>query len=564
MSLNIVPLRTVAVNVPITDINAPREYAILKGGEDVNYKQYVSTSYSQNSAQFSCPPSSQDVLVDRKVYLRQPITVRLDGEVTNAVTTILNSGYDAPRAYPLSTCMNTMQATINNSSVSINLSDVVQPLLRYNNPECIRDRDYSLTPSEMDSTQAYSSTAATIRNPLGNYGDSVFGGATHRGAFPYDLIVNNATTAILSFTACEPLFLSPYNFGGEDKSGFYGVRTMDFNFTWNQDLSRIWCHNPVVGTAGRSDLTAITVTFGQPSLLFQYTTPLLTMYKPISVSYPLFTVNRFPTGPIAINAGAIVNGIMSNNIHLNSIPRRMYFVLKEQDSDLSFANDGYTKTDTFASIVNFNMQFENRSGLFASASQQDLYKIAIGNGCDMSWTEWSGGPVLSPALAAYGTTGSVLCIEPGKDFGLPDNLAPGIVGNFMMQVNITAKNPSARNINYTLFIITVDEGTMTIQNGATILQGQGVINTSDVLFAKKQPGISYEDAVTVQGAGNILSNLRTNFGHFKNAVEPFVKPVVDAYCKSRQGGVLVGGSRGGVSVGGAQMSRSALKNRLFD
>jgi len=545
MSLSVVPIETVAVNVPVLDINEPREYVVMKGGNYVQYKQYTSTSFSSNSFQFSCPPPSEKILVNRKVYLQTPVNISFTG-VVSGVSTLLNSGYDAPRAFPLATNLNTISVTINNGTVNINSADVIQPLLRYNNPECLKEYDYSITPTEMDESQEYGDLSNTVRNVLAGYGDSNYGN-THRGAFPFTVNSNTSTSANISFVATEPIFLSPFYYGKGGHSGFYGVRTMDFNFTWNSDLSRMWCHNQVPGLGNTSILTSMTVTFDQPKLLFEYTTPPITMERPLSVAYPYYSVNRFPTGPTQIASGAVASNIVSNNIQLNSIPRRMYIYLKEQNSDLDFQHAGYSKTDTYASISNINLQFENFSGLLASASQQDLYNISRNNGVNLSWVEWSGQPVHAGNLASrIGTVGSVLCIEPGKDFGLPDNLAPGVIGNFMMQITVTATNPNlSRAINYMLYITTVDEGTCTILDGSMILQGSGVISGMDVLNAKKQSGITYEDAKDAQGAGRFFSNIKHGVNKLKHHV-------------SNSGGVSVGG----VNVGGALMSRSHLKNRM--
>lgn len=542
MSLSVVPIETVAVNVPVLDINEPREYVIMKGGNYVQYKQYTSTSYSTNSFQFSCPPPSEKILVNRKVYLQAPVTITFTGTTTGGLTTLLNPGCDAPRAYPLSSNMNTVSVTINNATVNINMADVIQALLRYNNPECLKEYDYSITPSEMDESQEYNDLANSIRNVLSGYQDSNYGN-THRGAFPFNVATNTNTSASVTFTATEPIFLSPFYYGKGDHSGFYGVRTMDFNFTWNSDLSRFWCHNPNVGEGQTSTITNVSVVFGQPKLLFEYTTPPITMERPRSIAYPYYVVNRFPTGPTTIASNATIGNIVSNNIQLNSIPRRMYILLREQNSDLTV-----NTTDSFASIENISLQFENFSGLLASASKQDLYNISRNNGLNMSWTEWSGGPAYVSNLSTpVGTIGSVLCLEPGKDFGLPDNLAPGVIGNFMMQVTITAKNPNlTREIDYMLYIITVDEGTATIMDGSLILQGAGVISGMDVLSAKKQAGISYHDAQDAQGAGRFFSNIKHGIHKIRHHVTP------------RNGGVAVGG----VNVGGALMSRGHLRDRL--
>lgn len=533
MSLALNKIDVLGVNLPILDIDKKPEYAIIHSGNYVQYKQYQSTSFSVNSFQFSCPPPSEKILTDRKVLLRVPVTITINGTVGEGVTQIWNQGYDALRSYAVSTNMQTLQATINNSTATIQMSDVIQPLLRYHNPECLRQVEYSLTPSQLDNAQNYEDLLGSIRNPLATYSDA--DDVIHRGAFPYTIVSNTTTQAVIQTTLAEYLYLSPFYFGHGDAKGFYGVRTMDFNFTWNANLDRFISH-----AAGLSTISSINILFAQPSLLFQYVTPPLTMQRPVSITYPYYIVNRFPTGPTLINSN-VTQVVNSNNIQLNSIPRRMYIFARQQNSEQTS-----NSTDTFAEIQNISIQFENYSGLLASASEQDLYNISKMNGLNMSWTDWTGGPVQNVLGGAnYGTCGSVLCICPGKDIGLPDNLASGIVGQFMFQYNITLRNPNvgtnAKNINYMLYLVTVDEGTWTIENGQSIAQGQGVVSQMDVLEAKSKPWISYDDVAYAQGSGRFFSGLKT---HMKRRIQK-------ALGMEDKAGVLLGGVPvGGVSVGG--------------
>lgn len=554
MSLALNKIDVLGVNLPILDIDKKPEYAVIHSGNYVQYKQYQSTSYSVNSFQFSAPPPSEKILVDRKVLLKAPVTINLIG-TSGSSGLLWNPEFDALRSYPLSSNLQTVQATINNSTATIQMSDVIQPLLRYHNPEALREVEYSLTPSQLDNAQQYEDVVNSVRSPLGLYTDA--DDITHRGAFPYTIVSNGATAAQLQCTLAEYLYLSPFYFGFGDAKGFYGVRTMDFNFTWNATLSRFISHaiNAISGT-----ITNVTINFGQPSLLFQYVTPPLTMPRPISISYPYYVVNRFPSGPYALNGGSTIT-VSSNNIQLNSIPRRIYIFAREQNSDQTI-----NSTDTFAEITNTSIQFENYSGLLASASEQDLYNISKTNGLNMSWLDWTGGPTQNSSGtpgSGFGTCGSVLCICPGKDIGLPDNLASGVVGQFMFQFNITLRNPSVgangRAINYMLYLITVDEGIWTIENGQSIAQGQGVVSQMDVLNAKSKPWISYDDVAYAQGSGKFFSNLK-NYMKRRTMAEKDAEKDASGSGVSvggvgvggvGVGGVLLGGSKGGVLLGGS-------------
>jgi hypothetical protein len=200
----------------------------------------------------------------------------------------------------------------------------------------------------------------------------------------------------------------------------------------------------------------------------------------------------------------------------------------------------------------------------------------------MSWTDWTGGPVQGPN-GVYGTCGSVLCLCPGKDIGLPDNLASGVVGQFMFQYNITVRNPNVganapANINYMLYLITVDEGVWTIENGMSIAQGAGIVSQMDVINAREKPGVSYDDVAYAQGSGRFFSNLKS---HMRRRMRNMIEKADGVHVGGVNvggvpvAGVLLGGSLdekqkktkevkkdAGVLLGGKTLTASELKSKL--
>jgi hypothetical protein len=439
MSLAIKPLQTVVANDPRIDINEKREFVILQGGQRVTYKPVISTSFSNSSAQFSAPPPSPGIIVDRKIEIRYPVTVTINatGNAATAGQPTIQSGFDAFRAYPISSVTNTLTVTINNNASSINMADVIQPLLRYNTCRDTREYEYSTTPHMMDQYQTYEAGVGTNRNPLAGYNDTYYEVA--RGGFPYTGLVNPnlqngvATEAVINAELTEQLFLSPLLFGMGENSGFVGVQTMDFNFTYISNLARMWSHANI---AGRT-INSITVNLGQPTLLFNYVTPKELQAIPKSVVYPYYDVQRYPTdanAPIASGASTTLN---SANIQLQSIPKRMYIFARRRNADLYNGVGAANLTDTFFEINSININWNNNAGLLSSASQQDLYRMSVSNGCNMSWEQWSGGPVnrILGTNEQFGAIGSVLCIEFGKDIGLDQIECPGMLGTLTQFYN---------------------------------------------------------------------------------------------------------------------------------
>ncbi len=529
MSLSFEKLQPVCVRDPRTNISTKREYAVLKSGSQTTYKQYSTTAISNTSMQFSVPPPSGGIITDRKVQLAVPVRLTMTGVSTAIGQTLLRSGFDAPRAYGLSSSIETLQATINNQSVSINLADIIQPLLRFNTGEHLRQKDYSTTPTYMDQSQSYADLVGTNRNPLGAYGDVSDGSVLPRGAFPFNIVANpisvgiGATlTAVVDVFFVEYIYLSPFYWGeGLSECGFFNVVSMDFNITFlSQAGNRFWSHSSALGglplnnisySFGSGPFGPTTFANNSPFLLFQYITPQETqVLSPNQViTYPYFDTQRYPTDQSPVLAGATAT-MISNNIQLNSIPRRMYIYVRQRNQDLYASSES---TDTYFSIENISIQFQNKNGLLASASKQQLYEMSVKNHCALSWTEWSGGPTHPAAgnfASTFGTIGSILCIEFALDIGLDSLDAPGKLAQSMLQITVTAKNVAAVTLNPTLYIVTVLEGTFTIEGLGRSSTNIGVINSNDILNCQHMAGVNYNDLQHVNG-GDFMSGLKNFF-----------------------------------------------------
>ena len=340
MSLSYQHLNAVEVRDPRTIVNEQRDYAVLKSGSQTTWKAWTSTSISTSAIQFSCPPPSGAVFVDSKIYFYLPIRLTFTGTAPIGQA-LIRDGFDAPRAYPLSGSIETLSATINNQSVSINLSDIIHAISHFNTDEQLKNGDYSAFPNYCDQSQQYDDLRGANRNPLAGYADGIDNSNLQRGAFPYTIIANPLSvnplvsiTAIVDVSFCEPIFLPPFYFGDSNRSAFYNVNSMDFNFTFVGNVgNRMWSH---CNDGGLNNITNIGVAFGgtiggpesnltggrAPLMLIQYITPQETQIisPQQALTYPYFDIQRYPTQQSPVPAGTLVQGMASNNIQLSSIP----------------------------------------------------------------------------------------------------------------------------------------------------------------------------------------------------------------------------------------------------
>lgn len=541
MSLNINPLSVVQTLEPRTRVYNERQYAIFRGGKQSSWKPVVSTSFSDTSIQFTAPPPNPQIIVDRKVKLNTHLLVTLTGN-TGTANNLYNpaNNNDAPRSHPLQRIINTMAVTLNNTQVSNNNSDVVDPIFYYGDDDKKREIDNSLSPAMLDQSQQYSDLNGGVRNPLNNYASSVSGADTGRGAFNFTVLTNTPTSATILLNVTDYLYLSPFLSNQMDGPGFVQLQTMDFNISLG-NLSRCWStFNPFV--------TSVSATLSNqlpPQLLFNYITPDTLMKLPKSVCYPYFEIQRYPTNMGSVNAGVTISQVQSNNIQLHSIPNRIYLFARRRNADRT----AFT-TDTFAGINSISVNWNNQSGLLSSAKQEDLYALSMDNGLQMSWTQFSR------------NVGSMICLVMGKDICLEPNECPGMLGTYQLQINCSVTNLASSAINLDLYVITVSEGTLTLEDNRAITQ-IGVVSQSDVLNSVNAPMIPYEQLVDQRGA-SFWSSIKDFFGDVGRGVKkaydtvaPIVREVAPYVGPAR---ALLGvGANSGGSVSGGGVYSDFLK-----
>jgi hypothetical protein len=508
MSLAHTPVQTFQTLDPVTDVGSRRGYAVLKGGSQVTYQVVTATTSDSSGFIINAPPPNPGVIVDRKILAKIPITVSITG-VANKDARLINPGHDAFRYMPVSSIISTLSATINTTQVTINLADLIHPLSRYNTGIDVRLRDYSGSPSMQDQYQDYADANGANRNELAGYSENNY--EVGRGSFPLTSITNPQSpdasitpiTAVVTTDLYEYLYLSPFLFGHGQGSGFIGVQTLDFAFRYEQNITRAWSHALIAGSS--VVITNITVTFGAPSLLFRYITPSLISVIPKSVVYSYYNIQSYTTTSSNTVAPNATTTIITNNVQLRSIPRRIYICARKRKVDRT-----YLDSDTYYSMENLKFNWNNGSGALSTASKMDLYQMSRQNGCNLSWTQWSGTAPSSDLTGIVGTVGSVCCVSMGQDVALNADEAPGLLGTFQVTVEALIKNCHQTETTIPeLVLIVVSEGVFTVVNNQAVTQ-IGCVSKEDVLFSRNSPFIKFDELSDALG-GNFFSGLK-NFG----------------------------------------------------
>ena len=551
MSNNIVPIKLARTNYPLTHINNQRTWAVLKGCGENSYQVFPSTSFDNSQITITCNPPSNRIVVDRLIFVRNTYLINFTG-VDQGSNLIQLGSNDAPRAMPIAATTNTITVSVNNDQFTTNLNQYWSGLSRYHNTLNNRDEFLSMTPAFQDKSQLYSDLApGSTRNPLGNYSDSADGQILRGGYADIDVVSNSHTAAQIRLRVTEPLYLSPFLFSGEDclDSGFVGVNNMSLVLT-NGDLNRVWSHSSL-GNA----LLSISTTLVASEAQFHYLAPNITSPLPVEQSWPYFEVTSYPTSIGSLAAGA--SSVFSvNSVQIKAIPNKIYVFARRSD-----ATQSYLTTDTFAGISNITVSYGTKVGLLSTASQQELYQMSLKNGLKMNYSEF------------IANIGSVVCIKPGEDIGLDALSASGMLDNQTLSMNVTVKNISSQTIAYTLYMVVVNSGTVSMVNGSFMHQ-VGVFNSQDVLNLDNEnaPVVPYVKDISVYG-GNWLDSVKNWLVNARDKVKPYLSPILDFIPDPRvQAARKVIGvgarrkmskKRGGVLVGGKKMSKDMLRDRLM-
>lgn len=537
---------------PRVRINTKRSYIVEKGGQSISYVPQSTQSFSNSQITFTVIPPSNKVIVDRHMRIQIPVQLVFAGADQGGPILQLNGGLNAFRAYPISSVISNIAFTLNNAQFSYVMNDSVDALLHYHNFNEQVFLDNSMSPSMPDQSQAYSDLTGSSRNPLNNYQDSGFW-SDGRGSFNSFLTVssNTNTAATVSALLTEDIYLSPLLFGRNEASGFIGVNSLEFTISLG-DLSRMWSHN----SSGFTFSAPPTVTIsGNPQLLVAFISPQLDVPIPREISYDYQQVINYPTQVGSVLSGANFS-ITNNNIQLSYIPKMVYLFVRRQNADKT-----YLTTDTFARINSVSVNFANRTGILASATEQDLYGIAVKNGCKLSYPQW------------HNFVGSVLCFRPSEDWGLSPLEAPGLA-NFAgnLQITVNGTNLSSGAITYTMFLVVVNDGAITIADGNVIPQ-LGVLTAQDVLDSPALPILDKLPLQSIYG-GDFLSSLK-HFGEqvlsgVKKAL-PYVKqaydigkevyPIVKPLLSAAGGELVEEGYGNGLQMGGRRVSKAQLRQR---
>ena len=278
----------------IADIDDKQMFAVQTGASSLTQQQFQATSASASSLVFSIQIPSESIVVDRKVLIQSNLAFTLTYKNVPAGEQCFNLGQtDAMGVFPLNSLFNTVQCSINNCSVSVNLNDIFSTLLRLNNNRELYAYN-SMTASMPDAQYLnYSDGLLANNNPLGSYKDMSYDlDLAPRGSHPvsavitqYDVngaFVSNSPICAtagnyfkieINTITCEPLIgLSPFIFGDPtyNKGGMLGVNTISMVMNIDSTAKRLFRTTSPYDVSIQLGTSANSNPFSDTRLLFSF------------------------------------------------------------------------------------------------------------------------------------------------------------------------------------------------------------------------------------------------------------------------------------------------------
>jgi len=548
-------INTVLVKDDLLCYSDSIDFAVEVSGQNVSTQKFPSTAATTNSQVYTIQVPSITTVISREILRHETFQLLVSGTPATGGILVNLGTSDCCAPFPLHQLTTNMNLQINNSSVSVQTNEILDPILR-----CMERKRLSaisnFAPTQLDvagdyqiyaqnqSTTISAGTVNSVNNPFAGYQYAIDSDNPPRGAFVVQVVGCDATGtplpdglqpvgdgnvkySLVTVSSTEPLFISPLVFGDYDNkaAGFTGINQINLTCNIDATASRAWRY--IAGTVPDKAVSLFKYIAGDCYLECRFLTPKPDMVMPATCVSPYAQYNLFKTKYGTMAKGASLS-VPSTSIQLNGVPD-MAIIFVRQPLSTSKGN----RSDCYATITNVSINFNNSTSVCANFTPQMLWKMSKESGSNQSWLEFSGQAVYSrvpntsgvvqngdPSWNVLGTTGSIVALKFGEHIQLTDSwTAPSSMGNYNFQVQVGATNNTGLELtDCELCVIMVNSGIFTSQAGQSSLF-TNLLSKQQVLDAQTKEPVSGNEIRRLVGSG-FLSRVKTLAHHAAKHVVP--------------------------------------------
>lgn len=578
----------VSEKVPVTLVDDPRlvfhDWAIPSriGGDAISYNQ-VSVPSPSGNINFTIQPSNPSGAVIAPTLIWHTRTQFTINTGAGGAGNLCIQGYtDAPRAYPMTSCCNSITITINGTPVNFTNLNMIGHALRRFNPRSAMYKSANFCPWYPDSGCVnYADLVLTNRNPLGagGVGDLDF----TRGSYQrvtYTAGANPAYQCTVTLDSYEPVNLSPFLYDMHQQ-GLPYVQTMNVEFNMTNSLARALSHAVIAGQNVAIPNSAITDAVIQSSTLYYQQINLPKFAREIrpTVNIPCYKLQTNSTnipsgwsnGVPALRAAPSGTQCQSQIMSLPCIPSRIYVFVQPDAASLTMQDPDFT----FMFCGNFSLQWGVNTYM-QNVRPEQLYTSAVDAGYAFPWENFGGSYLLGQtdleeAPNVVGSSGAILCIRPGIDFPLEVGQAVGQAGRFQLQVtgNFHEQRTTVADSTASLWVVAVLPSVLTLRSDYSSSIVTGPVTEQDILDAADKESGSVVSASEVHNAfgSGIFDSIKAALPYVRKLgkyAHAGLSAAKDAGLLGE--GVMSGGSAmsGGAAslYGGARLTAADLRARM--
>lgn len=511
-------IQPILVSDPLLQLDDKINYAVFRGGQNVSTQKFPATSQTNTSHIYSIQVPSTTTVMDRNLVWGSDITFEITGTVLADHFLVDYPNRDVLAPFPLNQLCTNMSVQINNTSLSLPVNQVLDPLLRSVDRDNIA-RWQGATPTQLDYYGLYSQELGQgndfIASAFNGYERAVSRQEPPRGAFPVIITGNSVgatgalnKTVYVTVSVREPLFVSPFIFGEpEGHSGLTGLTQI--NVSCQMDSAAKRAYRWIADALAFSAKSITNVSYSNSFIECKFLTPKASDLIPQTVITPLATfTNYILPAPAATLASGASTQLTSNSIMLNSIPDKAFIFIRDAQANLTNLD-----ADVYCRIDGVSVTVGAQSGLLSNFLPIDLYRASYNAGSQQTFLDYNGVALGQTVDEENGisvvTVGSVLCLDFGQTINIPeDYYAPGSLSTTQFQINVNFTNTTGKTINPELNVMFMNSGVFSTTNGASSAYTSGVLSKQVVLDAQNMVPVNKHELNRLVGGG-VFSSLKS-------------------------------------------------------
>lgn len=544
--------KTALINDPrLAQITDQQVFAVRQGASNNTFQTFSAVSASSSGMIFNVQLPSESVVLSRDISLRAQMTVSFQS--TKPDLKYIENVALAP--FPMAMGMQSISSQINNSTVSLNLADILPQLLCMNDIKDINKYQGTAPTLRDDVYYDYNDAQDVNNDPFGAMGSSGLEQFPEsRGAYVIDEFklvstVGTLSTYQLTFTVTEPIFLSPFIFGNPqfNLGGFIGINTLNLNCQFTAQPNRVFrVRGESLGLTGVKwgvDGNNDPFQGKKPVLLLNFLSSQSTQLIPSRQVLPYSDFPRYITPYTAKGAG---DTITLANIQLNQLPDKFIIAVRKKMAIQTPAD-----SDSFWTIDKVTVNLNNQSGLLSSAEPESLWRLSQDAGSQQSWTEFSGRTQTrgKPGMATTDyvpqpkeiqTIGSLLVLDPAMALSLPPMISSGSIGQFSFNISIQCHNDAVKALSsgtqeVEAVVICMNSGIMVNAAGSSAIY-TGILTKEMTIATATESDVPPMDVPEYE---RMVGGKTGNYGALKKMLSSKLGKMM------RSGGAISGGAHSG-------------------